>query len=118
MMCLAFIQGTPGRPFSVYWIRLSHMDAASIELQDDDPVHAEIWKCLEQGTDGNAADLQRRKAMQCMLYDSGDSMSVTVCFTSIATIEYCRRLDDCMNASSSEQLSKLDVIPAFGILWF
>lgn len=46
----ATICRTPGRPFSVYWIRLSHMDAASIELQDDDPVHAEIWKCLEQGS--------------------------------------------------------------------
>ena len=47
-------QGTPGTPFSVYWVRLSHMDAfmAGMELLDDDPVHAEIWKCLEQGTDG------------------------------------------------------------------
>ena len=29
------------------------MDAmAGMELQDDDPVDAEIWESLEQGTDG------------------------------------------------------------------
>jgi len=54
--CLAkndtMICRTPGTPFSVYWVRLSHMDAcmAGMELLDYDPVHAEIWKCLEQGS--------------------------------------------------------------------
>eukprot|EP00435_Cladocopium_sp_Y103_P018931 s1934_g4.t1 len=41
-----------GTPFSVYWMRLSHMDAsmAGMELQDDDLVDPEVWECLEQGS--------------------------------------------------------------------